>query len=148
MESIFSTKISKAVVDILLIAGFFLSIFSARHDADSWASFHCIVSMAWYALILVHIWQHWKLTKAMAKPKVMKRNIITFLTVIVFILMTLSVILFIADINDKFVRIHHVIAHVFWAVIIIHTIQKAKRFVSLFKTKKVAKSVKLCVSLR
>ena len=37
----------------------------------------CIVSMAWYSLMLIHIWQHWQLTKALAKWKVMKRNIIT-----------------------------------------------------------------------
>ena len=136
IKDIFLKRISKAIVDVLLLAGLFLSILSARRCADSWGSFHCIVSMVWYALMLVHIWQHWQLTKALAKWKVMKRNIITFLTVVVFILMTFSVILFIAGINDQFVRIHHIIAHIFWAVIIIHAIQKAKRFVQLLKDKK------------
>jgi len=49
--------------------------------------------------------------------------------------MTFSLINFIAGINDQSVHIHHIIAHVFWAVIIIHVIQKAKRFVQLFKDK-------------
>ena len=122
----------KVIVDILLLIGLFLSILSARHSADSWASFHCVVSMIWYALMLVHIGQHWRLTKALAKWKVMKRNIITSLTTVLFILMTFSVILFIAGINEQFVRIHHIIAHVFWAMIIIHVIQKAKRFSTYF----------------
>ena len=124
---------SKATVDILLVAGFFLSIMTARAADYSWASCHCIVSMAWYALILIHIWQHWKVTKALTKWKVMKRNIITSLTVVVFILMTFSVILFIAEISDQFVRIHHIIAHIFWAVIIIHAVQKSKRFINFCK---------------
>ena len=129
---IFSKRISKAIVDILLIAGLILSIHSSRHFATSWGSYHCIVSMIWYALMLIHIWQHWRHTKALAKWKVMKRNIITSLTAVVFILITFSVILFIAEISDQFVHIHHIISHVFWAVIIIHAIQKSKRFIYLF----------------
>jgi len=136
MKHIFSTKISKAIIDILLLIGLILSIKTARTADNSWGSLHCIVSMAWYVLILVHIWQHWRFTKALAKWKVTKRNIITSLTVVVFILMTFSVILFIAGISDQFVRIHHIVAHIFWAVIIIHAIQKTKRFISLFKKSK------------
>lgn len=133
IKDVFSNRISKATVDILLLAGLVLSIKTARTADYSWASLHCTVSMSWYALMSVHIWQHWRLTKAMAKLKVMKRNIITSLTVAVFILMTFSVIIFIFSINGQFVRIHHVIAHIFWAVIIIHAVQKSKRFVHLFK---------------
>ena len=132
INGIFSKRISKAVVDILLLAGLLLSILSARSFAASWGAFHCIVSMVWYLLILVHIWQNWKLTKALTKWKVVKRNIITSLTVVVFIMMTFSVILFIVEINDLFVRIHHIIAHIFWGVIIIHAVQKLKRFIQLF----------------
>jgi hypothetical protein len=33
------------------------------------------------------------------------------------------------------VRIHHAIAHIFWAVIIIHTVTKTKRFLQFFKIK-------------
>ena len=132
-NDIFNKPISKAIVDVLLLVGLILSIFSSRRFAASWGSFHCIVSFIWYAVMLVHIWQHWRLTKALAKWKALKRNIITSLTVVVFILITFSVILFIAGINDQFVGIHHKIAHVFWAVIIIHAIQKSKRFVHLFK---------------
>jgi len=133
IKDIFPRRTSKEIVDILLLAGLVLSIKTARTADYSWASLHFIVSISWYALMLVHIWQHWRLIKTLAKQKVMRRNIITTLAVVVFILMTFSVILFIGKINDQFVHIHHVIAHVFWAVIIIHVVQKSKRFVHLFK---------------
>ena len=133
-KQLFSKPISKAIVDILLIVGTLISIISSRRsDAASWGSFHCIASMTWYVLMLVHIWQHWRLTKAFAKPKVMRRNIITTATILVFIFMTVSIVLFIFGTGQQPVRIHHVISHVFWAVILIHAIQKAKAFVRLFK---------------
>ena len=134
----FSKPISKAIVDILLIVGTIVSILSSRRlGAASWGSFHCIASMVWYALMLVHIWQHWRLTKAFAKPKVMRRNIITSLTIVVFILMTVSIVLFIFGTGHQSVRIHHAISHVFWIVILIHAIQKTKQFMRLFKDVKI-----------
>jgi len=126
-------RISKAIIDILLLVGLILSIISARSACHSWGSFHCIVSMIWYALMLVHIWQHWAMTKAVFKWKFLKRNKITFLTNIVFILMTLSIIIFIFKVDDRLVHIHHVIAHIFWAVIIIHMITKFKQFKACFR---------------
>ena len=133
MNRFFSKPTSKAIVDILLIAGVIISIISSRRpDAASWGSFHCIASMTWYALILVHIWQHWRLTKAFTKLKVMRRNIITTATIIVFVLITVSVVLFIFGTGHQSVRIHHAISHVFWVVILIHAVQKAKQFVRLF----------------
>ena len=125
---------SKTTVDILLVIGFFLSMLSSRHSAaSSWGSFHCMVSMAWYALTLVHIGQHWRFTKALAKWKVIKRNKITFLTVVVFVLMTISIFTFIGGVNNQNMHVHHAIAHIFWIAILIHAITKAKRFVYLFK---------------
>ncbi len=61
------------------------------------------------------------------------RNIITSLTAIAFILMTLTIVLFITKINDQLIHIHHITAHIFWAIIILHLVMKAKRFVSLLK---------------
>ncbi|MCL2416411.1 MAG: hypothetical protein FWD02_00550 [Bacteroidales bacterium] len=134
MKQIFLTKHSKAIIDILLIIGIFLSIKTARNTCYSWGSWHCIVSMIWYALMLIHIWQHWALTKAVStKWKVMKRNKITFFTVVVFVLMTLNIIVFIFEVNSTLVHVHHILSHIFWKVMIIHTIQKTKHFARLFK---------------
>ena len=136
MQTVFSKPISKAIIDVLLIVGFFVSNLSSRHSgSDSWGSFHCIASIIGYALILVHIGQHGRMTKSLTKPKVMRRNIITTLTAGAFILTTFSVILFIFGINRQSVQIHHAIAHIFWMVIFIHAITKTKRFIYLFKRK-------------
>jgi hypothetical protein len=133
-KKILSKRISKAIVDILLIIGLILAIISGTSAEKSWWTFHCIVSMTWYALMIVHIWQHWTITKLtlQLKPKVLKRNKITLLTIVFFILMTFSIVLFLADVSDDFVRIHHAIASPFRLVIIIHTIAKAKMFLRLF----------------
>ena len=136
MKSIFQKPISKAIVTILLIILLVPSYRTANPYDLSWTSNHAVISMIWYALMLVHIWQHWKLTKAMFQWKVMKRNVITFLTVVAFIIMTLTVLLFMIDVNVSFVHLHHQVAHIFCIVIIIHAIQKFKRLVSLFKKKK------------
>ena len=135
MNKIFSKQFLKVTIDILLVIGFFVSVLFSRHSEynASWGSFHCIASMIWYVLILVHIGQHWRMLKVLWKWKVIKRNIITTMTVIVFILMTISVILFIAKINVQSIHVHHIIAHLFWVMIIIHAITKVKRFVRLIK---------------
>ena len=136
LKSIFFNRIAKIIVDILLIAGLFLSMSSGHSEGSAlWGSFHCIVSMTWYALMLAHIAQHWRLTKALVKPKVMKRNKITFLSLIVFIALTFSIILFVADVGDKFVRMHHGVASLFSKVMIIHLIMMAKRLVKMFNFK-------------
>ena len=129
--------ISKIIVNVLLIVGFFVAISSGNNvSSTSWGSFHCIASMVWYALMVVHIWQHWRFTKSFTKWKVVRRNIITALTIIAFILMTLSIILFIFGTSEQMVRIHHAIAAPFRLVIMIHLIHKAKRLISLFKKNK------------
>ena len=133
MNSIFSSKISKIVVDILLIAGIFVSKVSGTSESASWLSFHCIACMVWYALIVVHIWQHWRMTKALAKPNVMKRNKITTLAVIAFCALTFSIVLFVFKIDTKMVNIHDTIANIFTLVMIVHLIAKAKSFLRLFK---------------
>ena len=137
MKKFLLNKPSKAVIDILLIIGIYISVSSSRPESSAaWTSFHAISSMVWYALMLVHIWQHWALTKALVKQKIITRNKITFMTLVVFLLMSFTVILFIFEVSEQTIRFHNVISRVFWIVMIIHTIQKSKRFVQLFKKKK------------
>ena len=134
MKILLSKPIVKAAVDIVLIAGLFLSMITAKSTYGvSWGSLHCMASMAWYVMMLVHIWIHRRLIKALVKPKVMKRNMITILTLVIFVLMTFSILLFVFGVNRQSTHIHHTIAHLFWIVMIIHAISKAKKFVHLFK---------------
>ena len=132
IKTILFKRISKGIVDILLLIGF-LTVISYRSAESSWWSFHCIVSIIWYLLMIVHIWQHWGMTKAVLKWKVLKRNKITFLTVLFFILTTFSIILFIIDVSEQFVHIHHAIVAPLRFVIIIHMISTAKKFITLFR---------------
>ena len=135
IKDIFFQRISKAIVDILLIIGLVLVIASSHFAKESWLSYHCIVSMSWFALMIVHIGQHWQMTKALItlQWKALKRNKITFITLIAFILMAISVILFMVAVSDKSVHFHHAIASPFRFVIIIHTITKIKQFVACFR---------------
>ena len=128
-------RITKAIVDVLLVIGLLLSMKSAHVSEPAWWSFHCIVSMLWYVLMLLHIGQHWQMTKALltVKWKAIKRNKTTLLTIIVFILITFSLIFFIVGISDRLVRIHHTIADIFKVVVIIHAIVKVKQFLACFR---------------
>ena len=128
-------RITKAIVDVLLVIGLLLSMNSAHVSESAWWSFHCIVSMLWYALMLLHVGQHWQMTKALLtlKWKAIKRNKTTLLTIIVFILITFSLILFIVGISDRLVRIHHTIADIFKVVVSIHAIVKVKQFLACFR---------------
>jgi len=129
------SRTAKAVVDILLLIGLVLSDISARTAGNTWWSLHCLASMTWYALMVIHIWQHWGITVAVLKfnPNVLKRNKVTLLTIFMFIMLTISIILFIVDVSDTFVRIHHAITSPMRLVIIIHMITKSKQFVRLFR---------------
>ena len=135
IKYILTKRISKAIVDILLLIGLIIVLLTSRSAEKSWWTFHCVASMTWYMLMLVHIWQHWQITKSllMLKWKALKRNKIALLTTIIFILMTFSIILFMIDVSDKFVHIHHRIADVFKVVVVIHTIMKAKQFLICFR---------------
>jgi hypothetical protein len=135
IKKILSKRISKGIVSILLFMGVFLSIVSSRSTEHSWWTFHCIVSNVWYLLMLVHIWQHWTITKLTLQlnQKALKRNKITLMTIVIFILMTFSVISFIFRVNDILVEIHHYVAHVFYKLMIIHTIAKWKQLVACFR---------------
>ena len=124
MKILLSKPIVKAAVDIVLIAGLFVSMITAKSTySASWRSLHCMASMAWYAMMLVHIWIHRRLIKALVKPKVLKRNKITFLTLVMFVLMTFSILLFVFGVNHPSTHIHHTIAHLFWMVMIIHALK-------------------------
>jgi ABC-type microcin C transport system permease subunit YejB len=135
MNKVFlSGRMEKAAVDILLVVGLLLSMLSSHYPNSAWCgSFHCITSLTWYLLILVHIEQHWKMVKSLSKRKVWKRNVITALAVVAFCLMTVSIILFAGGTGHRIIHIHHVIANLFWLVCVIHTLTKLKRFALLFK---------------
>ncbi len=140
MKNILFSRQAKILVNIFLVAVFFL-LMSAGHirlTSDTyWLSAHCIISGVWFLLTILHVAQHWRLIKAFTKMKVISKNKITTLTIICFILMLLSIVSFILGL--PLLRFHNLIGRLFILIIIIHTIDKAKRFVSLFKDNKKSK---------
>lgn len=129
MKELFLSRRAKIAVDFLLIIGLALSFFQPSGAYRT--SFHCIACSIWFLIMIVHIWQHWKLTKAFTKMKVILKNKITAMTILCFILMTISIFQFATGLNTS--HFHHLIGHIFTLVVIIHTIQKFKRFLFLFK---------------
>lgn len=133
MKSVFLSRQAKILVDISLIIGFILLRLVGHIGATSgsyWTSLHCIIGCVWSLLMLLHVAQHWRLIKAFTKKKVILKNKITALTIVCFTLMLLSIVFFIVGIPLS--RFHNVIGHFFVLIVIIHTISKAKRFISLF----------------
>lgn len=132
MKKMIYSKQAKIWIDIFLLIGFIILIFFI--DADRlWKSFHCIFGSFFLLLMIIHIVQHWKFIKSFCKKKVIIHNKITFLTTLFFVLISLSVLLFIFGFNIPFVEFHNTAGNYFSVIIIIHAIDKSKRFISFFK---------------
>lgn len=138
MKSMFFSPGAKILVDILLIAGLIVAQKSSDTETMGiyWRSSHCILGILWSFLILIHVIQHHYFVRSLAKRKVFLRNKITGLTTLIFILMLLSILLFLVGFGSFSLKFHHVIGHLFALMIIIHVIDKAKRIIFLFKNKK------------
>jgi len=129
MKKLFPSKQSKIVVDILLFVG----ITGLAGVGKTWSSPHCIGASIWLVLMLLHIAQHWQLTKSLTKWRVIRKNKITTLTTLGFVLMLSSVFLFAFELKDSFIAFHHIAGRLFLLIIIIHVVTKFKRFISMFR---------------
>lgn len=130
----FSSKKAKAIVDIAMVLCIVIApIYSDPHTATEthWRSSHCIIGLFVFMFMLIHIVQHWRFIRAFTKKKVILKNKITALVIIAFILMSLSILFFIVGFNHPFLRFHNIIGHFFGIIVIIHTGQKLKHFISL-----------------
>lgn len=134
MKNLFFSRQTKMLVDILLIFGLIL-LLSAGHIRSTsethWNSAHCIIGSVLSLLIVVHVAQHWRFIKAFTKQKVVLKNKITAVTIICFVLILTTIIFFIA--GTSLLKLHNVIGHLFILIIIIHAIDKSKRFISFFR---------------
>jgi hypothetical protein len=139
MKKLFLSKQSKLVVDILLLLG----IAGLGGTGKTWSSTHCIGASIWLLLMFIHIAQHWQLTKLLTKWSVIRKNKITTLTTLGFILMLSSVFLFAFELKDSFIAFHHIAGRLFFLIFIIHIVTKFKRFISMFRKNKRTSSTKL-----
>ncbi len=133
MKNLLLSKQAKIFVDVLLIVGLVLSckFYPDETSTAYWKSAHCIVSVAWFLLTIIHVFQHWKLIKAFTKKNIRRKNKITAITVICFILMVLSITFFISGQGEAFAKFHHVVGNFYMLMAIIHVIQKFKKLKAL-----------------
>ncbi|MDR0604252.1 MAG: hypothetical protein LBG80_08135 [Bacteroidales bacterium] len=135
MKNLFLLRQVKIVVDVLMFLAFiFALVYFVFYEAANifWKSSHCIFGIILVLLMLVHIAQNWKFTKALFKKKVMWRNKITALTTFVFISVFISVVLFAFGVfSIANLKLHHSIGSWFALLIFIHIIQKFKCFLSM-----------------
>ncbi|MCD8166811.1 MAG: hypothetical protein LUE93_12290 [Bacteroides sp.] len=70
MRNIFVSRRAKISIDILLGAGLLAAAICSKLQGSYthyWVSPHCIASMLWFLLLLVHISQHWRVIKAFTR---------------------------------------------------------------------------------
>lgn len=123
------SKRSIIITDILLIIGLVMCLISDKdiNPDSAWQASHCIISAGWFILMAFHVWQHWKLIKAFQRSKVRLKNILTTLTIVVFVVMFFSIAILIVMTTPCVVHFHNMFAHVFMIVVIAHLIAKTKR---------------------
>ena len=136
MKKIFMSRQFKIVVDILLIA--VLILFCVSYDNEEilgsyWKSSHCITGLIWISLILVHVAQHWKFTKMLVMAKVMRRNKITAFTTLFFVILIISIMMMAVTFDVTFIQFHGLPGKLFLLFVVIHIIQKFKKFLLMFK---------------
>jgi len=128
---------AKIIIDILMVIGFIAAaLFSKQQNGEYvniWTSPHCIVSALWVLLILIHILQHYPLIKAFARRKVIVKNKITFITFLFTIMMIVSILFFMAEVNVVLLHVHGIVGRLFVLLVIIHVINKYRQFVRLWK---------------
>ena len=133
-KQLFLSKQTKVVVDVLMFLALVPTISFMHETEGHWKSAHCVFGAVLTVLMFIHMAQNWKFTKALAKKKVMKKNKITAFTTLFFILCLITIFLFaIGVFNIANLRIHNILGKLLGLFIIIHIIQKFKRFLALFK---------------
>jgi len=139
MKKLFVSKQAIIVVDILMLLALVLML-SFSDDVhlvvnQSWTSNHCIAGLLLTIVMMVHVAQHWKFTKALIKKKVMQRNKLTALTTIFFVLLLISFFaMLIGGFDFTIVKFHGLFGRLLLLFIVLHIIYKFKRFLSLFKS--------------
>lgn len=139
IKKLFLSRQFKITVDILMFLSLSIAFTSTKSDGIEnihWNSIHCISAIILTLLMLVHIVQNWRFTKSVFNKKVMKRNKITALMTYFFIPVFITILLFVFGVFSIMnLGLHHLTGGLFAMFVIIHIIQKFKRFISLFKKK-------------
>jgi hypothetical protein len=148
MNSFKTKQISKGIVEIILLLTLVGCVISTQvfeeskealrkglnaEDVFSWGTSHCIVSLGFVFIILIHIGQHWKFLQTLISKNLYLKNKLTTLTFITFFLTVVSILLYLTGFTFTTLHIHSMFAHLLVLMAIIHFISMLKRLVGLFK---------------
>jgi|WetSurMetagenome_2_1015567.scaffolds.fasta_scaffold301635_1 hypothetical protein len=141
-------NIHKGLIDIIMILGLIgcsisSSVFEKSkealrngakiEDVFSWGTLHCIVSIVFVCIILIHIGQHWHFHNTLITKKLYFKNKLITLTIITFLLTVVSFLLYSIGFTFNTLHFHSMIVHAFVFIVIIHFITKFKKMICLFK---------------
>jgi hypothetical protein len=143
-----NNKISKAIIDLLTIIamiGCWASTDSVKGPRGqfrseeeiannfSWGTLHSIFSVIFTVMILIHIWQHWKLIKGIVLKNMYSKNIVTTITLIAFIVTLGSFLIYFLGFNDARGEFHGTVANFFLISGSVHLVLNLKKMLSLFE---------------
>ena len=145
MKETLLTPFAKVVTDIflilLLLACYITgetTVFEANWSI--WISVHAIVGIFMSLAMVLHLWQHWRMIKAFTKFKVIARNFITFLSIVFFCLLAVSILLMCWPMYST-LEIHHFIAIFFTKLMFIHAIAQFPSMMRLIRRAKTTRTV-------
>jgi hypothetical protein len=134
MKKLYSRK-AKIIVDILLLIAV-IALLTAEAKAAlffRWKSMHCIVGSVLFALLALHIIQHWPLIKCFVQKKVLLCNKFNAWTILCFFLLSVSIFCMIIGFTSSAWHFHNIIGHLFAFTIFIHIVSKAKMFTRMIR---------------
>lgn len=147
METILKNKISKAVVDMIMLLcligcihssfAFEKSMENIRNGASyeslfAWGTLHCATGLIFICFMGIHIVQRLNFYKALIRKKLYLKNKLITLVTTSFLLLIVSLLLFLTGFTDHTLHFHFVFAHLFALTIIVHSVTKLKQLLDLF----------------
>lgn len=147
-RSLFTGKLSKGIVDIILLICLILCIHSSsafqeglervRNGAGygsvfAWGTLHCLTGLVFVCFMAFHIWQRWNFYKALMRKKLYRKNKLATFVSITYILLIISILLFLTGFTESTMHFHLLFAHLFALTVIIHAVTRLRQFVSLFR---------------
>jgi hypothetical protein len=99
----------------------------------SWGTLHSILSIVFTLLIIIHIWQHWKLIVGIIKKNLYSRNIVTTLTSITFLVTVVSFLLYLTGFSHSKGEFHGTIGNIFLITCCVHLVLNFRKMLVLFE---------------
>jgi hydrogenase/urease accessory protein HupE len=101
-------------------------------DTFSWGTLHSILSIIFTALIIIHIWQHWKFIKAIIKKNLYSKNIVTTLNFVLFAVTVTSFLLYLTGFSRPKGEFHGTVANIFLIAGCVHLLLNFDKLLAMF----------------